>query len=467
MFLSDTPGWIVSTIHNLSTQLSGGESMAKGLITVGIMGALVAVLRGVPTRIWLFIKQRLTVSICSDGACAMNIYLHLQDFILQNRAGSAIKYYDYSIRRNRRGITIDYSVGIDVGSGMFFYRGRPFWYVLENAKEHGSVPSKVTLTTLSLNKSYLKDLLKITDKLLSIHGSGRSYFVNEGSDWMASGKMEASPAIFLEEKLKAELDAKIDFFRDNRAWYTKRGLTYKLIIILHGPPGTGKSRIARYVADRLGYSLGSMQSSTSFQARLHNASRRNIVVSIPDFDAAGLATRRAGMKDEIAHLAEETPKGGLGTAQSSGMDKVLALFDSGTLVEVLNTLEGDIPLNNCVVVMSTNCIDQIDPALLRPSRCDMLIEVKALGYTEVNAFYQHFYETTADLPLTYHGISIPAADLMGAFKDHPFDPKTFISELLQYVPAGGTSLEYREAVDIGSVWDMKPSDNKAAFNPAH
>lgn len=109
------------------------------------------------------------------------------------------------------------------------------------------------------------------------------------------------------------------------------------------------------------------------------------------------------------------------------MDPMLSAFSSSKTAIALNLFQGDLPLNNSVVVMSTNCLDKIDDALLRPSRCDLVLYIGSLGYDEVNGFRKHHYGIEDDLPDEFKSIDIRACDLMEAFVDNAFDVSGFDS----------------------------------------
>ena len=113
-------------------------------------------------------------------------------------------------------------------------------------------------------------------------------------------------------------------------------------------------------------------------------------------------------------------------------DALVSDIRINNLVEVLNTFQGDIPLNNSVVVLSTNCINTIDEAFLRPGRCDLIIELKNLTYKAVNGFYKHHYEVDMDLDMEiFKDVSIRACDLQSLFESNPFDKDKFIAGLVK------------------------------------
>ena len=73
--------------------------------------------------------------------------------------------------------------------------------------------------------------------------------------------------------------------------------------------------------------------------------------------------------DEIDSIGSARSEGGGGGGGGGGDSEV-----QRTMMELLNQLDGFEPTNQIKVVMATNRIDILDPALLRPGRIDRKIE---------------------------------------------------------------------------------------------
>lgn len=60
-----------------------------------------------------------------------------------------------------------------------------------------------------------------------------------------------------------------------------------------------------------------------------------------------------------------------------------------TLSEILNMLDGVLELNDCIIVITTNNIDRLDPALIRPGRINMKIELRAISFPDFLQIMEH------------------------------------------------------------------------------
>lgn len=163
---------------------------------------------------------------------------------------------------------------------------------------------------------------------------------------------------------------------------------------------------------------------------MRNAAKKNIVVSIPDFDVLNIASSRGDIEDDDTNIVSDNivNKNKIKNTPTQSFST-----QPNTLSEVLNTFQGDLPLNGSVTVMSTNCINSIDKALLRRGRCDLLLELGPLDYEPVNEFYKHHYNDTVDLDDSYKNVSIKACDIQGIFEDYPFNKDSFKEQLKNYI----------------------------------
>ena len=65
--------------------------------------------------------------------------------------------------------------------------------------------------------------------------------------------------------------------------------------------------------------------------------------------------------------------------------------DKLNLSFLLNVLDGTMAPENFIFVMTTNHIDKLDPALIRPGRMDINIELKKCDRYQLKCIYQDLY----------------------------------------------------------------------------
>ncbi|RZF37505.1 hypothetical protein LSTR_LSTR011892 [Laodelphax striatellus] len=131
-------------------------------------------------------------------------------------------------------------------------------------------------------------------------------------------------------------------------------------VLLYGPPGTGKTLLARAVAHHTECTFIRVSGSELVQKFIGEGSRmvRELFV---------MAREHA---PSIIFMDEIDSIGSSRIESASGSDSEV----QRTMLELLNQLDGFEATKNIKVIMATNRIDILDPALLRPGRIDRKIE---------------------------------------------------------------------------------------------
>nr|UXY88413.1 26S proteasome SU [Cryptomonas curvata] len=133
-------------------------------------------------------------------------------------------------------------------------------------------------------------------------------------------------------------------------------------VLLYGPPGTGKTLLARAVAHHSDCTFIRISGSELVQKYIGEGSR--MVRDI--FSMAKNHAPSIIFMDEIDSIGSSRGNGG----NISGDSEV-----QRTMLELLNQLDGFDGNKKVKVLMATNRIDVLDPALIRPGRIDRKIRV--------------------------------------------------------------------------------------------
>jgi len=138
------------------------------------------------------------------------------------------------------------------------------------------------------------------------------------------------------------------------------GISQPKGVLLYGPPGTGKTLLARAVAHHTDCCFIRVSGSELVQKYIGEGSRmvRELFVMARQHSPSII------FMDEIDSIGGA--RGGSGGRGDSEVQR--------TMLELLNQLDGFEPSQNIKVLMCTNRIDILDPALLRPGRIDRKIE---------------------------------------------------------------------------------------------
>lgn len=134
-------------------------------------------------------------------------------------------------------------------------------------------------------------------------------------------------------------------------------------VILYGPPGTGKTLLARSVAHHTECKFIRVSGSELVQKYIGEGSRmvRELFIMAREHAPSII------FMDEIDSIGSSRVEGSLG-----GDSEV-----QRTMLELLNQLDGFESSKDIKIIMATNRLDILDPALLRPGRIDRKIEFPA------------------------------------------------------------------------------------------
>ena len=142
----------------------------------------------------------------------------------------------------------------------------------------------------------------------------------------------------------------------------QRGIPHQLGILLYGPPGTGKTSIIKALASHFDKSIYILK-----------------VTSL-----GGISAAFANLPEDAFVCIEDidTESGTNARSEKAGATKELTLVD---LSDILNSIDGLIVNHGRILIATTNHINKLDPALIRPGRFDIKIEI---GYMTTNSLVE-------------------------------------------------------------------------------
>ncbi|KAF9473951.1 P-loop containing nucleoside triphosphate hydrolase protein [Pholiota conissans] len=216
-----------------------------------------------------------------------------------------------------------------------------------------------------------------------------------GGVWGNSKRKQRRPlsSIILQEGVIHSLVQDAREFLQSEDWYVKAGIPHRRGYLLHGPPGTGKSSTIYAVAGELGLEIYSLSLASgfiddTFLQRAVSAVPKNAIFLIEDIDCA-FPSREDEDSDDVPlmdvpkfapHMAM-TMAGRAGGRQASPI----------TLSGLLNVLDGVGSEEGKIFFATTNYIDRLDSALLRPGRIDKKIQYQLATQAQAAALFLRFY----------------------------------------------------------------------------
>lgn len=231
------------------------------------------------------------------------------------------------------------------------------------------------------------------------------FFVSQTNYFAYMQNLTGKPLsqVVLNSELKSAIITDIDQWRDSKSEYERRGIAHKRGHCYHGPPGTGKTTLARAIAIEYGMdvynvNLNNVDGDDSL-IRMCTEIRRKSILLFEDIDAYFENRKTVSKKSQV------------------------------TFSGLLNALDGAVNLRSVFIIITTNHVDRLDPALLRPGRIDMIHELGFAKTPEVNEYLSMFY--LKDIKLDFE-IETSMCNIQNACLANTDDPVTAINEIRKY-----------------------------------
>jgi transitional endoplasmic reticulum ATPase len=162
------------------------------------------------------------------------------------------------------------------------------------------------------------------------------------------------------EGVKQELKEAVEWPIKSPEIFGRLGIKPPKGILLYGPPGCGKTLLARAVATESEANFITIKGPEVFSKWVGESEKAIREV----FRKARMAAPSVVFFDEMDSLV---PRRGLGFGDSGVSERVIS--------QLLTEMDGIVALEDIVVIAATNRPDIVDPAVLRPGRFDRLIYV--------------------------------------------------------------------------------------------
>lgn len=264
----------------------------------------------------------------------------------------------------------------------------------------------VTLTAVGRSHKVFDELLEeARTKALKKEEGKTVIYTSLGVEWRPFGRPRRRrplTSVVLKEGIAQRLVQDVQEFCKSQQWYIDRGIPYRRGYLLHGPPGCGKSSFILALAGFLEYNICILNlnerglSDDRLNVLLSVAPPRSLIL-LEDIDAA--FTKRENSRDA---------------------------YPGVTFSGLLNCLDGVASTEERLVFMTTNHLERLDAALVRPGRVDMIERIGEADRFQILQMFNRFYTYDSELGPVFADLTGPLklsmAQLQGVFlmfKDNP------------------------------------------------
>ncbi|KAF9956164.1 hypothetical protein BGZ70_010023 [Mortierella alpina] len=258
---------------------------------------------------------------------------------------------------------------VDLINNTFLYRERvrPAGSTVATS---GAAVENITISTLGRSRELIQSLIMEAQRKFIDRDKARTviFQADQYGAWRRTKSRPKRPldTIVMDPKLKNYIvnDAK-EFFA-SESWYAERGLPFRRGLLLYGTPGTGKTSFIHALAGELGLNI-----------YVVNLSSKNLT------------------DDTLSELVSDTPSRCLlliedvdaAFVQRESKDAATGITFSG----LLNSVDGVSAQEGRMLCMTTNHLDRLDEALIRPGRVDVRARFGKATQSQAQELFVKFF----------------------------------------------------------------------------
>jgi chaperone BCS1 len=274
-------------------------------------------------------------------------------------------------------------------------------------------------------------------------------------------------------KGKNDIVKKLDFFLNNKDWFYNKGIPYSLGIGMYGPPGTGKTSLIKAIGNYTNrhivvISLKIIKTkkqldSIFFEERYNIDNKKGSIgfdkkiIVFEDIDCIGdiVMDREKKKQKSITGLGKKLNFDELSTSSKINVGDLLETIvatekatekmceypkvpideEPITLDDILNLWDGIRETPGRIMVISSNHYYDLDPALIRPGRIDITLELSYASQQIIKDIYNHLFgeELDEDILNKINDNYYSPAEIINIYMNSDNNKEKFIERLIQNV----------------------------------
>lgn len=267
------------------------------------------------------------------------------------------------------------------GPGRHILRFKRAFLVVNRVREtksmdlHAGRPwESITLTTLYSQRHIFEDLFLEAHKLAQQSTEGKTIvYTARSTSWERFGEPRRKrpiESVVLDKGIKEHVVTDVKDFLASNKWYYERGIPYRRGYLLHGPPGSGKSSFIQALAGHLDYNIAML-----------NLSERGLTDDRLNFLLTVIPKRTLVLLED-ADAAFTNRK----QSEADGYRGANVTFSG-----LLNALDGVGSAEERILFLTTNHVERLDAALVRPGRVDLTVQLGDVTRWQAGMLWDRFY----------------------------------------------------------------------------
>lgn len=340
-------------------QLSKNDLVAGGAV-LGVLAYILNQLRSLPFQLLRWSRLLFVTQI--DIPDRSDAFRWVSDWLSDHQYSKKAKRITVECRGPRANVTPA------PGRHLIFWRKRPL--ILERVRNEGTGDNAHRAFRESWSISFMGSRQEVEDFVAECRDVSRSekkkyirvFEVDRGFWEEGQRRRKRSlDSVLLPIDVQKKIISDVKDFIDSKDWYEQMNIPWRRGYLLSGPPGNGKSSIITAIASEIDF-------------KIHT-------INLSDIASDDLIHLISNVEDNSILLLED-----IDCAFNAREGKT-----NLSLSLLLNLLDGVSATEGRLLFMTTNYPENLDPALIRPGRIDLSIELKNATYDQILRMFKRFF----------------------------------------------------------------------------
>lgn len=362
------------------------NQLLSGGIVLMLTAGIVAFCRKLPAALWAWLIRRLTIVIDVSNDDALFAWLSL--WLAEHPYSKKSRSLTATSERDDYG-RVAYKTGEESalpevlftpapGNHLLWYKRRLVWLSRSRKEATGKDDQMTsawkrevfTLRIVGRSQDSARHLLEDARSLAIDRRTRKVEIFSASYDYwqrIDERNLRTLGSVFLPEGVSEELTDDLAVFLSSEAWYVGLGIPWRRRYLFHGVPGSGKTSVICALAGHFRMNLYILSLGNPY---LTDDSLMKLLALVP--------SRSFVLFEDIDAAFDQRNKSG---------DATNKLTFSG----LLNALDGAGSKDGTLIFMTTNHIERLDPALVRPGRVDVKEEFGLATAQQANRMFLAFF----------------------------------------------------------------------------